>query len=207
MDDVLFDFLSEAIKFGRIFTFVDFGNVNYWFRYDRKDAIGGLLLSEQMIIVDIKKLAQFIENFSKQKRFYYGLDIRQKATWHITKIAAENKFVVIKKPIQWVRRYLNENKNNMIKRTFIELPKCNFDVELTIDALRLINYYDTFVLFSSDSDFGVLLRYLHQQGKKVILFYSGHISHRLRSFADVLVNSQTIKKDIIKIKTKKNPTI
>jgi uncharacterized LabA/DUF88 family protein len=31
--------------------------------------------------------------------------------------------------------------------------KCNFDVELTIDALDLIGEYDAFILFSGDGDF------------------------------------------------------
>ncbi|MDA2921885.1 NYN domain-containing protein [Patescibacteria group bacterium AH-259-L07] len=90
---------------------------------------------------------------------------------------------------------------------FIEIAKCNFDVELTIDAIRLIDRYDTFALFSGDSDFSMLLRFLKNKNKKVILFYAGHISQRLKDYADLLINAQRIKNYICDIKIiKKNPS-
>ncbi len=57
-------------RFGRIFTFIDYGNVNYWYDKDRRDADGAELLKDQKLIVDIEKLANFVELFSEGKRFY-----------------------------------------------------------------------------------------------------------------------------------------
>ena len=137
-------------KCGRIFSFVDFGNVNYWYEKDRSNFDGALLPKNQRLIVGIEKLSSFISSFSEQKRFYYGLDQRDKATWHITNLAERHNFKVSKKPIQWIKHYLDVKDstklklNHKIKKdregVFIEIPKCNFDVEITIDAIRLIDY-------------------------------------------------------------------
>jgi len=170
----------------------------------------------QKLIVGIEKLAEFANLFSEQKRFYYGLDNRDKFTWHITKLAERYNFKVNKKPIQWVKNYIDIGKDENIKLNhkikkdnggiFIEIPKCNFDVEITIDAIRLIKYFDTFALFSGDSDFSMLLRFLRGKGKKIILFYAGRISYSIENYADLLVNAQKIKSSICILKEiKKNP--
>jgi len=86
-------------KFQKIYTFVDFGNVNYWFKKDRRDFEGEMLNENEKIVVGIEKLSQFINLFAEQKRFYYGLDKRKKSTWHITKKAKNYDFNVVKKPI------------------------------------------------------------------------------------------------------------
>lgn len=45
--------------------------------------------------------------------------------------------------------------------------KCNFDVELTIDAVDQIANYDIFVLASGDGDFIRLVKYMRGRGKTV----------------------------------------
>lgn len=198
-------------KFGRIFSFVDFGNVNYWYEEDIRGYDRRVLDENKKNIVDIEKLSLFVNLFSARKMFYYGVDLRKKSTWHINSLAKNNNFDVIAKPIQWVKNYLNIElsgdeikKNKRIQKDecgfYLEIPKCNFDVELTIDVLRLMTYFDTLALFSGDSDFAALLRYLKVHGKKVILFYSGRISHRIKDRADLLINAQEIKGSIVSIK-------
>lgn len=49
--------------------------------------------------------------------------------------------------------------------------KCNFDVEITMDALIRINNYERFVLCSGDGDFVRLMNYLKQQKKRTVLVY------------------------------------
>ena len=51
-------------KFGRIFTFVDYGNVNYWYDKDRRSADDVNLSNSQKLIIDIEKLASFTTLFS-----------------------------------------------------------------------------------------------------------------------------------------------
>ena len=50
-------------------------------------------------------------------------------------------------------------------------PKCNFDVEITIDALSKMNEYERFVLCSGDGDFLRLIKYLNGKHKKTVLVY------------------------------------
>ena len=56
--------------------------------------------------------------------------------------------------------------------------KGNLDVELVVDALISIDQYDTFILFSGDSDFIPLLRALKEKGKEVIVYSTQGLSAR-----------------------------
>lgn len=61
-----------------------------------------------------------------------------------------------------------------------DIPKGNLDVELSIDAYRMKNTFDTIILFSGDSDFAYLLDVLKQEGKNVIVVsMRGHVSKEL----------------------------
>jgi len=196
-------------KYGRIFSFVDFGNVNYWYEKDERDQDGNLLSKEQKLVVDIKKLAQFLNIFSEQKRFYYGWHKRIKRSWHILIWAEKNKFIKITKPIQFIKHYLDIGElSNIQSRNikedswgkFIEIPKSNFDVEISIDSMRLLNNYDTFCLLSGDSDFSRLVEFLKKRGKKVIVIASGQVFYTLKDAADLYINAQRIKGIITIIK-------
>lgn len=60
--------------------------------------------------------------------------------------------------------------------------------------------FDTFCLFSGDSDFTYLAQYLKRKGKKIIVIASGQVFHTLKDLADLYINAQTIKRDIASIK-------
>lgn len=196
-------------KYGRIFSFVDFGNVNYWFSRDRRDLDGNILAPHKKVVVKISRLAQFLDLFSIQKRFYYGWHQRFKASWHIIIWAQRNGFIKVTKPIQFVRHYLNANELSSLSPStvsedlqgkFIEIPKSNFDVEISVDAIRLMDKYDTICLLSGDSDFTRLAQFLRRQGKRVIIIASGHILHALKDAADWYINAQKIKPLIATVK-------
>jgi uncharacterized LabA/DUF88 family protein len=88
---------------------------------------------------------------------------------------------------------------------FIKIPKGNFDVEISVDSMKLLDYYDTFCIFSGDSDFAYLIQYLSGKRKKIIVFASGNIYHTLKERADLYINAQKIKSIITrekKFKTK-----
>jgi uncharacterized LabA/DUF88 family protein len=202
-------------KFGRIFSFVDFGNVNYWYDKDRRDWDGTELKDNQKLIINIEKLSEFLNLFSDQKRFYYGWHQRIKSSWHIIISAEKNGFIKITKPIQFIKHYLNtseldEIKEEKLKRykfiksdchgQFIEIPKGNFDVEVSVDSIRLLDKYDTFCLLSGDSDFTYLANFLKKRGKKIIIIASGQILYTLKNTADFYINAQRIKGDISIIK-------
>lgn len=62
-------------------------------------------------------------------------------------------YVVCHKPVATIN---NENK-------------CNFDVEITVDALAQINNYEVFILASGDGDFIRLIKYLKQRRKQTVI--------------------------------------
>lgn len=200
-------------KFGRIFTFVDYGNVNYWYDKDRRNADDVELSKNEKLIVDVEKMASFTNLFSEEKRFYYGWNPRRTTSWHITIKAEKCGFIKNTKPMQFIKHYLNTEKDVQaslvlnsyeVKQNkdgvYVEIPKSNFDVEISVDAIRLLDKYDTFCLFSGDSDFTYLARYLKKKNKKFIVVASGQVFHTLKDLADLYINAQMIKGSISTVK-------
>jgi len=206
-------------SFGRILSFVDFANVNYWFEEDRYDAEGSVMLENEKLSISIENLKTFSDTFSTDTRFYYGHDSANPASLGFLSATKHvfGKNRVFTKPIQKVKHYLTEQEAGINTRTlqhdakgdFIRIPKCNFDVEICVDAIRLVENYDTFCLFSSDADFVHLTRILKKgikinvdskkviiPSKKIILVKGGYIHHSLHDVADLIISAQDIKKYI-----------
>ena len=195
-------------KFGTIYSFIDFGNVNYWYENDRRNSDDAQLKENQKLIIDIEKLAGFVSEFSEQKRFYYGWNPRVKKNWHVVIKAEKCGFIKNTKPMQFIKHYVGEGvvsrDGRTTKRdlngTYIEIPKSNFDVEISVDAIRLLQKYDSFCLFSGDSDFTYLASYLKKNSKKFIVIASGQVFHTLKELADLYINAQDIKGLIASVK-------
>ncbi|HBU06941.1 MAG TPA: hypothetical protein DEB09_02565 [Candidatus Magasanikbacteria bacterium] len=198
---------------GRIYTFIDFGNLNYWFEKDRKDYDQITLVDDKKIFVDLEKLYDFTKAFSLQSRVYYGVNPKKRSS--VAFIQAMRYFFgkrkIFSKPIQQIRHYLEDNEvggntrsvNSDRNGEYVFIPKCNFDVEICVDAIRLASEYDTFCLFSSDADFIGLNNFLKKQGKKIILIKGGFALTQLKKTADKVINAQDIKQYITKIDYKK----
>jgi len=199
-------------KFGKIFIFIDFANVDKWFAEDVRDWDNNILENDKKLSVDLEKLYGFAKCFSGHVGFYYGHDPQN---INSLKYLGKTKYVfggnmVFTKPIQQIKHYLKEKEKIINTRQirhdnegdFIYLPKCNFDVEICVDAIRLMSKYDTFCLFSSDSDFVSLIKFLKNNRKKVILIKGGHVQHSLKANSDLVINAQDIKADIAYIKQK-----
>lgn len=186
-----------------IHTFIDFANVNHWFDEDQYDSDGVILAKDEKLVIDIEKLKEFAASFSADTRFYYGLDNESAGSFRFIRKTRYifGKHRVFTKPIQKIRHYLNEDELAVNTRaaqadgkgTFVLLPKCNFDVEICVDAIKTAEGYKTFCLFSSDADFVHLARFLKGKGKNVILVKGGHVLHSLRRVADTVVSAQDIK--------------
>jgi uncharacterized LabA/DUF88 family protein len=90
---------------------------------------------------------------------------------------------------------------------FVHLPKCNFDVEISVDAIRLLATYDTLALFSGDADFVSLIRFLRKHNKKIIPFKAGYITSALRSAPTKVINAEQIKRHIVEVVKKQKPGV
>ncbi|MEK7208077.1 MAG: NYN domain-containing protein [Patescibacteria group bacterium] len=203
-------------SFGKIFAFIDFGNVNHWFSDDDRDENGELLAEGQKLIIKLEKLKSLLESFATDIRFYYGHNPSNQGSQDFIKVARRifSKSKVFTKPMQMIRHYLSDDEeltNTREVKTdragkYILIPKCNFDVEISVDAVRLAEYYDTFCLLSGDSDFLHLIRYLRTaQKKRTILIKGGYIQTALATEVELngkIVNAQDIKLYIAEKKQK-----
>ena len=204
-------------NYGRMLSIIDFGNVDYWFEEDRQDADNKLLSEDEKLQIDFAKLYEFTRVFSDDIRFYYGTDSsKENSIKYISAIKHTfGKNRVFSKQIQYIRHHLrggeieSNTRQTFIDRDglFVRIPKCNFDVEISVDSIRKINDYDTLVLFSSDADFVALTRYLRKISKKVILIKGGNITSKLRENVDLIVNAQKIKRHITRVSKKQKPGV
>jgi len=200
-------FITE--DYGRILSIVDFGNVNYWFNKDRQDSESKALAEDERLSIDIKELKSFIDLFSDDARFYYGYDSANLGSIGFLSVIKHffGRNRVFTKQIQYIRHHLSDLEMTANTRAlfndsegnFVKIPKCNFDVEMVVDAVRLMDSYETLVMFSSDADFVALFRFLKKKGKKIILVKGGNITNNLRNGSNLVVNAQKIKKYITKI--------
>lgn len=103
-----------------------------------------------------------------------------------------NGFTLITKPLKII-------KLEDIERG--DIRKANFDVEIAVDVMEMIDKFETLVLFSGDSDFNYLLRNLKKKNKNVIVVSTKyHVAKELIESCDKYID---IKKLRSKIERKK----
>lgn len=86
-------------------------------------------------------------------------------------------------------------ENSKFEDGFIE--KGNMDVELTIDAVHYVREYDTAILFTGDSDFLALVKFIRARGKKAFIYSSrNNISSELLTGGDGYVEMLSIDGEI-----------
>lgn len=213
-------FIREGLNItedcGRIFSFIDFGNVNRWFDKDRQDWDNRPLPADARLRIDIEKLKNFSDVLSSRTRCYYGRDPLNPGSiafsYALEKVFGKRDYNW--KDLQTIKHYLEPAEAEGAKRLvidddgkkYIEIRKCNFDVEISVDATKMLNHYDTFCLFSSDSDFAYLNNFLRRKGKKVILIKAGYITGRLRKSTDLVINAQNVKQYVAKIEQNRTKT-
>ena len=207
------DELQITEDYGKVFTFIDFSNVNKWFQNDNQYWGNKLLASNERLSIDLEKLKSFVDIFSERARIYYGENPKNQKSLSFTYVMRKvfGKRDVMTKDIQKIRHYFETGEHIPDKyvetgvdgKKFIEIRKSNFDVEISVDALKMLEHYDTFCIFSGDADFVYLNNYLKRKGKKVIIVKGGYILTKFRESADLVINAQNIKKHIAKVEKQK----
>jgi uncharacterized LabA/DUF88 family protein len=171
-------------KKNRTIVIIDYGNLEKW-----KKSLKW--------IIGIKELAQLIKNFSfgnkGLRRFYYGEDYGSKekslilSEWSraILEKAEYNRFERCSKRVKYIH---DKDRASGFDK------KCDLDVEMTIDLVKLRDSYDTILLFSGDGDLMYAIEYLHNEyGKECYIF--GARDHIGREVFDAKIGG--ILKDII----------
>ena len=95
-----------------------------------------------------------------------------------------------------------ETKEKELQIFFDGLKKADWDVAITVDALRLAPSLDAVVLCSGDGDFVPLVEQLKSMGKQVeVIAFSKSASSKLQEVADDFVDMcQNPKKFVLNIK-------
>ncbi len=98
--------------------------------------------------------------------------------------------IVRKKPLKQIHSADSKHEDGMVE-------KGNMDVELAIDAVRYVDDYDTALLFSGDSDFLAIIKFIRERGKKAYIFSTkNHVSSELRTGGDGYIDLLAVQEDI-----------
>lgn len=178
---------------GKTLVFIDWANVYGW-----KESLGWK--------VSQRKLYTYLRSYKQicQVRFYYGKDRHKKSVEFLRKIKKFG-FTVITKEVKYVPVSLDKSYFRKIverfKQNFVQLKltryqqeklleiigqtifrrKCDFDVEIVMDIHKLINKFDSLMLFSGDGDYAPLLEFCLKQDKQVIVVFApGHLGKEIR---------------------------
>ena len=210
-------FIKEELQitddFGRIFSFIDFSNVNKWFENDDRNLENELLADGKKVAVYLEGLKSFADIFSERTRIYYGENPQNEKSLNFTHAMRKifGKLDVVTKDLQKIKHYFSDGEQIPTKyvesdfegKKFIIIRKSNFDVEISVDAIKMMEHYNTFCIFSGDADFVYLNNFLKKKGKKIIIVKGGFILTKLRKSADLVINAQDVKKYITRIEDKK----
>jgi uncharacterized LabA/DUF88 family protein len=147
----------------RTIVIVDYGNVEKW-KHGLKWRVG------------IRELAALVKHFSsgtrELRRFYYGADYGpdEKATelveWSRMALdkAEGNYFEVVAKRVKYIRDH-QDGGNQVYQK------KCDLDVDMAIDLVKMRDKYDHIILFSGDGDIVCAVRYMIEEyGKTCVTF-------------------------------------
>lgn len=146
--------------------------------------------------VDYDKFQNFFKDICdlREIKFYspdFQTDSHRKFFWLLKKIL---KIKLLTKPLKEYSDHSTDHPHR----------KANFDVEIAVDATFNLNNYDTIILFSGDSDFEYLLKFLRGHGKESIVFSrSGHIAKELIPACSHYFDLVDFRQELLKIGVKK----
>ena len=140
--------------------------------------------------VHYTRLKRFFENHGRLKgiRFYtaaFGTIHHQ----NFLESLKRKNYTLITKPVKEII-----NKNFMEK-----VRKANFDVEITMDVMDLMNEFDALILFSGDSDFDCLVQRVRSKSKRVFIFSTQyHVSRELIRGCNRYFDIRDYREDLLK---------
>lgn len=139
---------------GKTAVFVDWANVYRW-----KDKLKK--------VVDEGKLYKYLKGYDQveEVRFYFGEDDAHPKSGEFLETVKKMGYFLVTKKVKYLKIYDDTGKNFIWKR------KCDFDLEIGLDAIELAKNYDSFVFFSGDGDYATLYERLIKKGKQVVVIY------------------------------------
>jgi len=199
------DYLEWINKETSIFAYLDLTNMFHWqdvlgWRFRIEDVVGQLFT-----FPNIKEIKVYYGLNERDKRNSEAFHNRIKKTGAILRPNPPKVMKFIKKNIneglffqrrtmilfdKVVKDKINQLINELNKsRIIIEEPKCNFDVEMTMDMLDDVEKMTTIMLFSGDCDMCASLERLKVKGKKIGIFgVRGMVAGELHLIKDKYFN-------------------
>lgn len=206
---------------GKTAVFIDYANMKSW-------------LAQMGYFINLEALYKHLKSYSRVERiyFYYGTDFTNPKSSNFIQKVRQFGYDVTTKPVKYINVNLTDLLNKPGNRQMIDaldkktrsrlvsniaslvqkgirltLPKCNFDVEITKDMILFKDSFDTAVLFSGDSDFAEILKFLRGKDKNVIVVSTRRfLSGELAQVADTFVNfKRFLKVEGLLYKQNKNP--
>ncbi|MGB9706835.1 MAG: NYN domain-containing protein [Microgenomates group bacterium] len=166
------DLLPPKIKkTGKTAVFIDAANILY-----SQKSLGWQ--------VNYKKLINCLKKEFKPifVGFYYGEVKTNNGQQRFFQMLKDRGYNLCTKPV----KYIKTPKGTILKG--------NLDIELAFDILRLKEKFNTCILFSGDSDFETILKYLKKEKKKVIIVSTkGRVAIELIRNCDKYINLKKLK--------------
>jgi len=179
------------------YVFIDAANYHYF-------------LTKHNWRIDWSRFKKFIGSHYKAIKFFYYEGITTKAHYKDNHPADSlQKFIEAKKLklrfFKGLKQLGFKVREKPVGRVYDATTgkfkhKCNFDVELTIDAIDNLENFDTAILCSGDGDFIKLLKYLKGKWKKtVVIAPSERLSQNLERTANQVIHLEDIREEIKEI--------
>ncbi len=122
----------------------------------------------------------------KDIHFYFGTDHHPKSVVFLERVKKLG-FVIHTKPVKYI---------TVKHQPEVVVRKCDFDVEITLETLKVIDQFTHFIFLSGDGDFAPLYSYLISLQKRVtIIFGEGSLGREVWQLQSSiqLVNVERIK--------------
>ncbi|MCG2690299.1 NYN domain-containing protein [Candidatus Parcubacteria bacterium] len=196
------DYLEWINKESSIFVYLDLINMFHW-----QDVLGWKFRIEDLI----RQLFNFPN--LKEIKIYYGFNERDRANSEAFHKRIKTTGAILKaKPMKFISKEINEDLffqrrtitlfdkavkgkiNELINELnksgiTIEEPKCNFDVEMTMDILDDAEKITAIILFSGDSDLVAPLERLKVKGKRIaVVGVRGQVAGELHNIKDKYID-------------------
>lgn len=158
---------------GRVSVFIDAANLE-------------LSAKSEHWKVDYKKLYKWLNRESKKLIYigFYTARFETKSHDDFLTVLKRQGYKLVTKKLKLIKQ-----------KSASHVRKANFDVEIAVDAIKKKRQFDTFVLFSGDSDFAYLVSELRKNGKRVIVVsLKYHIAKELVKSADFYLDLRKIKR-------------
>jgi len=145
----------------------------------------GVLIDVQNLYYSAKHLYQSKVNFKEVlKTAVWGRKLIRAFGYVVrTKTGEEKPF------FEALTRLGIETRVRDLQEFFGGIKKADWDVGITVDAIRIAPSVDTIVLVSGDGDFLQLVEYLKNQGKRVeVIAFGRSASSKLKESADEFID-------------------